>query len=169
MESNAISLPALAGVYALRLRLAQPKSLEVGRLGHVSLAAGEYVYLGSANGPGGLRARLGRHLRGEASRPHWHIDYLRPAATVSGFCYLVAAPGAARPAPLECLWSQALLDLPRSSAPLPGFGASDCRSACPAHLVALAGPLDPARMIQALAQAAGAPPGAITCVVLAHH
>jgi hypothetical protein len=38
--------------------------------------------------------------------------------------------------PLECAWSQALARLPGTRIPAPGFGSSDCRCACPAHLVA---------------------------------
>jgi len=159
-------LPRLAGVYALRLRLAGPRKLEVGRLGPACLAGGVYVYLGSANGPGGLQARLGRHLRGDTRRPHWHVDYLRQEAAAIGYCYLVTDPGAARPGALECLWSQALLDLPGASAPLPGFGASDCRGGCPAHLVALPGTIEQVQVRQVLALAAGVQPGAIACVVL---
>ena len=94
----------------------------------VSLPAGDYVYVGSACGPGGLRARLGRHLSG-AGRPHWHIDALRGHARIVGAYYCVSALR------LECRWVQALLALPGVTAPAPGFGASDCRSGCLAHLV----------------------------------
>ena len=37
------------------------------------LAPGCYVYAGSARGPGGIRARVRRHLRPDKT-PHWHID-----------------------------------------------------------------------------------------------
>ena len=40
------------------------------------LQPGYYVYLGSALGPGGLRARITHHQK-LSPRPHWHIDYLR--------------------------------------------------------------------------------------------
>ncbi len=40
------------------------------------LGPGIYVYVGSACGPGGLRARLSRHLCGRRRRLHWHIDRL---------------------------------------------------------------------------------------------
>ncbi|HEX9029228.1 MAG TPA: DUF123 domain-containing protein, partial [Anaerolineales bacterium] len=55
-------LPAAPGSYVLYLRLSQRLELGVGRLGRLSFPAGEYLYLGSAGGPGGLRARLGRHI-----------------------------------------------------------------------------------------------------------
>lgn len=100
-------------------------------MGHeTTLLPGRYVYVGSAHGPGGLRARLGRHLRGDG-RPHWHIDVLRAAARVEGYAYWT------RDGVTECALAQALASLPGASIPLPHFGASDCRTGCPAHLVAL--------------------------------
>jgi len=40
--------------------------------------------------------------------------------------------------PLECHWSQALAKAPGAEIPRAGFGASDCRSGCAAHLVLFA-------------------------------
>lgn len=121
-------LPASPGSYALQLRLAQPVRLAVGRLGVFDFLAGEYLYLGSARGPGGLRARIQHHAR-IADRPHWHLDFLRSAASLLGGWYSTL-PGA-----LECAWSQALVTMPEVAVPVPGFGAADCRRGCPAHLV----------------------------------
>ncbi len=137
MEKNRIEnliegLPALPGSYALWLTLASPLEIHYGHSAGGAFPAGEYAYLGSAHGPGGLRARMGRHLRA-AGRPHWHIDALRASALLHGFWY-VTEPGRL-PVPLECLWSQALAALPAARLPAPGFGASDCRAGCPAHLV----------------------------------
>lgn len=130
MENQSIeSLPAEPGSYALHLALRAPVCLEVGRLGIFAFPAGDYVYLGSARGPGGLRARLCHHARA-AEHPHWHLDWLRRHAVLLGGW---AAPGSLN---LECVWSQALLRLPGASIPVPGFGAADCRNRCPAHLVA---------------------------------
>ncbi len=124
-------IPTLPGTYALLLRLDNPVRLVVGKLGEADFLPGQYVYSGSAFGPGGLRARLNRHLSGTA-RLHWHIDFLRRAAPASEFCYttLTASKN------LECLWSQALARLPGAWIPQVGFGASDCISDCRAHLVA---------------------------------
>ena len=128
------TLPIAAGTYALALRLARPADLTVaGRA--VRLAPGVYVYVGSAHGPGGLRARLGRHLRGEG-RARWHIDALRAVAEVAGWHAVVS------PLHLECAWAQALALLPGAAIPVPGFGATDCRAACPAHLVMLPADVD---------------------------
>lgn len=130
-------LPAEPGSYMLILNLAQPAQIVAGRLGEFDFPAGEYVYTGSACGPGGLRARLGRHLRGGA--PHWHIDALRRAAEVLDYVYQVHDAHTAMP-PLECRWLQAMLRLPGAWVPAQGFGASDCKSGCPAHLVGWSGP-----------------------------
>lgn len=119
-------VPAAGGSYLLLLRLDQPTRLEVGRLGAFNFPAGTYAYTGSAFGPGGLAARLGRHWKG-SPRPRWHIDALRAAARPVGYLF---APGERG---LECRWSRALAKHGRVV--VPGFGSSDCRSGCPAHLV----------------------------------
>jgi Uri superfamily endonuclease len=153
---------AQVGVYALEFALDRAHAVRIGRLGQAWFPAGEYVYVGSACGPGGLRARLGRHLRrGAGKKFHWHIDYLLPFAQPRLFCYGVVSPGLlAGCRRLECNWSQFLLDLPGASAAMKGFGASDCRSGCPAHLVAFAGradwlPLAEPGVRSGLARAAG--------------
>ncbi len=64
------------GTYALVLSCASNARIQTGRLGTVQLQRGYYVYLGSALGPGSLRARIAHHQK-LSSRPHWHIDYLR--------------------------------------------------------------------------------------------
>ena len=127
------SIPPESGNYALHLTLADTQSLQVGRWGKFEFPSGEYVYLGSALGPGGLQARLSRHLRGDG-RSHWHIDWLRAEAVVTGYYYLITNQR------LECKWSQALINTPNASVPVPRFGASDCNnheSPCLAHLVRL--------------------------------
>jgi Uri superfamily endonuclease len=125
------SIPSNPGSYALQLSLADQQELQVGRLGMSDFPPGEYVYLGSALGPGGLKARLGRHLRGNGP-PHWHIDWLRARALVTGYHFLASNSR------LECDWSQALINHQSTRVPVHGFGSSDCRGAenpCPTHLV----------------------------------
>lgn len=124
-----LPLPVASGTYILLLDLPQATPLQVGRLGDFHFPSGVYAYVGSAFGPGGLRARLGRHLH--PGRPHWHVDYLRLVAQVCGIAYALT------PRPQECLWSQALASLPGAWLPAPGFGASDCRKGCRAHLIGL--------------------------------
>jgi Domain of unknown function DUF123 len=70
-------IPASPGTYALVLRCSTTRTVRIGRIGTIRLMPGWYVYIGSAFGPGGLRARIGHHTA-RAARPHWHIDHLRP-------------------------------------------------------------------------------------------
>jgi Uri superfamily endonuclease len=137
-------MPVTPGTYALHLCLSLSALLSVGRLGEFIFPVGEYVYLGSAFGPGGLRARLGRHLRGDGN-PHWHIDTLRAKARVRSYHFVEQADGESYlgPVPLECQWSQALARANQAHVLVPGFGASDCRAGCPAHLVAFRGEEQP--------------------------
>lgn len=122
-------IPSAPGTYALHMHLPQSRTLQIGNLGKITFSTGEYVYVGSALGPGGLRARVGRHLHG-SGHPRWHVDTLRSVAQVVGFCYIISTKR------LECHWSQVLASLDEAYIPAPGFGASDCRSRCRAHLVA---------------------------------
>ncbi len=121
------------GAYLLFVDLAAPLVLDIPRLGEPTLATGRYAYGGSAHGPGGLRARIGRHLRRDKAQ-HWHVDRLTAAGRV---VQVRAVPGGR-----ECDLVRDLLELPGASVPVPGFGSSDCR-ACPAHLVALPTGFDP--------------------------
>jgi Uri superfamily endonuclease len=124
-----VFLPGDPGTYALQLHLANPIEREIGKLGRISFPAGEYIYIGSAFGPGGLRARLGRHLH-LLKKPHWHIDYLLPPAQPVGFWAITLS------AHLECIWVTALMTLPGAYFPARELGSSDCRNGCPAHLLA---------------------------------
>ena len=81
----------------------------------------DYIYCGSAKGPGGLAARLARHMRRE-KLAHWHVDQLTRAGKTPGAW---AVPGGD-----ECALNAALSAFP---IPLKGFGSSDCPR-CESHL-----------------------------------
>lgn len=72
---TAEGLPEANGAYVLIVFVPQMARLEIGRLGTYDIVPGFYAYVGSAFGPGGLRARLRHHLE-PVAQPHWHIDYL---------------------------------------------------------------------------------------------
>ena len=129
-QMNDTIWPAEPGTYALLIEVSAPLELTVGMLGLVRLPPGSYAYVGSAHGPGGLNGRLARHMRRDRRR-HWHIDYLTEIESTS---YVHFKADARR---LECLWLQRLLGLAGASALAPGFGSSDCRNGCLAHLVRL--------------------------------
>lgn len=115
-----------AGTYVLLIDSVRPEPILVGRLGTMRVQPGTYAYVGSAFGPGGVKARVERHLRGTSS-PHWHIDYLRPQGRVHSVWHTYDAVRR------ECAWAEALRSMPAATTPLDGFGASDCD--CLAHLV----------------------------------
>ena len=71
-----IRLPPRPGTYVLVLRVSKRLEILVGKLGKLVVQPGFYLYTGSAMGPGGLAARVGRHCRHE-KRLRWHVDYLR--------------------------------------------------------------------------------------------
>ena len=128
MEENdepRVGLPSLPGTYVLVLRVSKRLETLVGKLGRLAVQPGFYLYAGSAMGPGGLAARVGRHCRHE-KRLRWHVDYLRAVAQIDDVWY---ATGKSH---RECRWASTLCTVPGASLPLPGFGASDC--GCPPHL-----------------------------------
>ena len=123
---NFDEFPPAPGTYVLIVRVDHPLMLAIGRLGTFTFSPGYYAYVGSAHGPGGLRARLRRHVH--ADKPlHWHIDYLTAETPVTTI-WLRESPQR-----LECVWAREIIA--RGTVPVPRFGSSDC--SCPAHLVAL--------------------------------
>ncbi|MFQ6014179.1 MAG: DUF123 domain-containing protein [Anaerolineae bacterium] len=86
------------------------------------------MYVGSALGPGGLTARLTRHLHRNKAL-HWHIDHLLQCARLLEIWAIVS------PERLECRWATVVRQLYGATSPVPGFGSSDCR--CPSHLTYL--------------------------------
>lgn len=119
----AAEAPDAAGAYLLLVTVPLPMRVALPQRPEAMLPAGRYLYAGSARGPGGLRARLARHLRAD-KKPHWHIDRLTMTGTVAGAWIF---PGGD-----ECAIVAALAHLPVL---LPGFGSSDCRR-CISHLLA---------------------------------
>jgi Uri superfamily endonuclease len=114
----------ISGTYALVLQSKRRLHIRIGRWGTLPISPGYYVYVGSAFGPGGVRARVSRHCR-SAKVKRWHIDYLRAfAQPVQVWCNYDADH-------LEHRWAAALAGMPDMTA-VPGFGCTDCR--CATHL-----------------------------------
>ncbi len=118
-------LDAESGTYVLLMGAPAEGEVQVGELGTLDLAGDWYAYVGSAFGPGGLRARVGRHLSGRGAL-HWHIDYLVRAAEVAEVWF------SSHERKREEEWAAALRSAPGSTNPLPGFGSGDC--GCEGHL-----------------------------------
>ncbi len=123
---NARDLPADRGAYALVLRLARETRLDISTLGRPVLHPGLYLYAGSAWGSGGIRARVGRHMRQGKPRV-WHVDHLTEVAEMDR---TIAFPGGR-----ECEIAD-FVATRGARTPIPRFGASDCRR-CEAHLLAV--------------------------------
>jgi Uri superfamily endonuclease len=118
-------MPDEPGAYALLLTVRRTLRLDLPALGNPALPPGLYVYAGSARGPGGIRARVARHLRRDKA-VHWHVDRITAFVRPSG---VAAFPGGDECAIVAGLRGQATV-------PIPGFGSSDCRG-CAAHLLRL--------------------------------
>lgn len=114
-----------SGTYGLLLQAQTEQMITIGRLGAMGVRPGWYVYVGSAFGPGGVKGRVGHHLRPQ-TKPHWHIDYLRQVAPLVEVWYTHD------PIRHEHTWASLFHQLPDATIPLPRFGASDCT--CPSHL-----------------------------------
>ncbi len=115
-------LPAEAGDYLLVVELERSQRIEVGALGRLHFRKGCYLYVGSARGPGGIAARVGRHLRRDKPL-RWHIDYLVARARITAVWHACA------PVSLEPLWAARLEAWsPPILGVVPGFGASDSQA-----------------------------------------
>jgi len=112
------------GIYCLVLR--NPAcTVHIGALGAQAFAAGFHVYVGSAQGSGGLQ-RVRRHIllaRERDRRPKWHIDYLLTSDNFDLFSVVCASTDQK----FECRLAGTL-----PGSPVPRFGCSDC--SCSSHL-----------------------------------
>jgi len=152
------------GVYLLRIQVVKSASIRFGqyRLGgllEVEVRAGEYVYVGSAQGQQGsttLAGRLLRHTARTASKPphliqsmltdrlqseglegakpkgksmHWHVDYLLDLETVE-ISHVIAFRSKAK---IEARLAAMIEAMPETIVFAPGLGASD--QAGSAHLL----------------------------------
>jgi Uri superfamily endonuclease len=123
--ANIFELGGETGAYALVIKLAEPVKFSRKALGAAELQ-GDLIYAGSANGPGGIKARLARHLKSEKTI-RWHVDELTTrAAAVSALAIMGGK---------ECEIVRQLLESGTFKPAMPGFGSSDC-SNCAAHLLA---------------------------------
>jgi hypothetical protein len=80
---SADEAPALPGAYVIAIELAKTVAVVLSGRSPIILPTGHYLYCGSAKGPGGLKARLSRHMRrGKSVR--WHVDQLTEHGLVIG-------------------------------------------------------------------------------------
>jgi Uri superfamily endonuclease len=120
------------GAYLLYLQIKRPIKINAGKFKDIILPAGNYVYVGSARR--GIAQRVARHKRLAESKKgklHWHIDSLLVHA------HTQLAGEEALSERSECDVSKQLASMEGVIAPILGFGSSDCRSGCKAHLYRL--------------------------------
>ena len=114
-----------SGTYIVILKIGTSQDIEVGRIGSHSFKKGYYFYVGSAHGPGGLKARLTRHVKKGKSK-HWHIDYIRDAGSIISILVQYSKEKK------ECSWAEKLNSSGLFAIPIYRFGSSDC--SCESHL-----------------------------------
>ena len=128
-EAAVISEDARPGAYVLHLTLTRNIQVRIKTLGERELSQGSYLYVGSAKR--GMATRCARHGRladQKAGKIRWHVDHLLvdPRCKLTSIEYF---PGAE-----ECRISRRIARRKGITAPIPRFGATDCRSGCRAHL-----------------------------------
>lgn len=113
------------GSYLLVFRL--PETSIIFRGEEARLGPGVCFYAGSAFGSGGLKSRIGRHIRSE-KKVHWHIDLIterfRPVM-------ILVNEGEKS---FEHDYIKYLSECKDAVFPLRNFGNGDC-NVCPSHLV----------------------------------
>ncbi len=109
------AIPTEKGTYMLILNVRKPVKAKTAH-GFTIVKPGVYAYVGSAFGPGGLRARIHRHLKKE-KRIHWHIDWLTTSKTVEKIGVFVISG--------RRIESEIARMLATRFPAVPGFGASD--------------------------------------------
>lgn len=121
-------IPRAPGIYSLLIVVGESLTVRIGSLGVLTIPTGNYVYLGSAKGPGGLRARIARHLS-KNKKIRWHIDYILAAGPVRIDTIVFAQESYRR----ECVLTPSLEESGFTH-PRKGLGSSDCRS-CTSHFL----------------------------------
>lgn len=132
-----MEVPRTRGSYVLVIGLGEKLNVSPGGR-RVTLDPGFYVYVGSAGGPGGVGARVRRHLllsRGEKKGAlRWHIDQVlaSPRASILDVCWAKGCWGVgAEHGVVDCL-----VKTGRFQPVSRGFGSSDDPQS-PSHFLKL--------------------------------
>ncbi len=123
-----MKIPGNPGIYVMVGCLSHELRIELRSVGIYDLHPGIYCYCGSAKGPGGLRARVNRHMNKETSK-FWHFDYLKENLRMLQIWWQTGKDAG------ECEIAQFLSNQKGAQIPVSGFGSSDCRNACVSHLI----------------------------------
>ncbi len=119
----------LYGTYLLFIHISEDITI-VRRKQPIELTKGNYIYVGSAFGAGGLASRLHRHVR-KQKKKHWHIDQvtMHKASEIIGIAISINQKK-------ECELYKLLSKIDGFS-PIPGIGNSDCKNKCESHFLAI--------------------------------
>jgi Uri superfamily endonuclease len=109
------------GYYILLIHNTKEIETIIGYLGRKRLEKGYYLYIGSAQGPGGVGARVNRHLK-KKKKIRWHIDYLttRPTMRIVGIVYTCTTENGAETKIANIIGEKAKPAIPK-------FGSTDTR------------------------------------------
>ncbi len=110
-------------LYAVFLTLDSDKDLVIGAKGMCHFPKGHYVYIGSAKK--NIESRVQRHYKIDKTK-RWHLDYLRPACTITKIQSYEHREG-------ECSLAAAFAQ--EGQIWIKQFGSSDCK--CGGHLIHL--------------------------------
>jgi sugar fermentation stimulation protein A len=106
--------------------------IKIGKIGHVRIEKGVYLYTGSALGRGGtsLEGRISRHYR-RKKRVKWHVDFLtvRPEVIIKRAICLQSSER------FECRINQKIMTKLAAKPLAPHAGATDCN--CDGHLLSI--------------------------------
>ena len=125
-QGNIEALNSEKGTYMLFIYLKNNINVIVSRKKFM-LKKGYYIYVGSAFGNGGIKARVKRHLR-KQKRIHWHIDHITGTEESE-----IIAIALATEQQVECIISSILSSI-NDVTPIFGFGNTDCKDHCESHL-----------------------------------
>jgi len=114
--------------YSILLHLKREIILGVGSLGVIKFPRGYYIYTGRDRK--NVDKRIQRHMK-KGKRCRWHVDYLTSPCHVKFVDFVIHTASA----DYECKINKRISGLPGASIITPGFGSSDCRDSCGAHLI----------------------------------
>ncbi len=116
-----------SGVYQITIQIKKKTEIKIGKLGQFTFEPGTYIYTGRAKK--GLQKRIQRHIRKE-KRCFWHIDYLLQSKYAEITDIIITSDNYES----ECTQNRNIQNHD-TQIPINGFGSSDCKNHCKAHLV----------------------------------
>ncbi len=131
METFLDTIPQEKGTYLLLVQVEDNPIIHATKKKWM-FEKGIYAYTGSARNTGGLRARIGRHLK-QDKKMYWHIDYLLANSHVEiiGTIFTTSKKN------LECKVVKTLIKEGTGTPYAKRFGSSDCKKGCPSHIIKL--------------------------------